>query len=433
MDTDGVMQLFFLVILLALSAFFSSAETALTTVNKLRIRTLTEEGSKRAMTVTYLLEHRSKMLGAILVANNVVNISASSIATSLAIRLWGNTYVGIVTGVLTLLILVFGEITPKNLATLYSEKISLTYAPIIRLIMKLLTPVIYIVDKLSDGILWILRIDVNSIDTSMTETELRTIVDVSHEDGVIEKEERQMIYNVFDFGDSLAKDIMIPRVDMSCVNVDASWEEIKEVFMEEKYTRLPVYEESTDNIIGLVNVKDILFYDDWNHFNIRNVMREASFTFEYKKTSELMIEMRENSINMIMVLDEYGATVGLITLEDLLEEIVGEIRDEFDEDERNLIQEVGEREYLIEGSMKLDDINDALELTGDLLLESEDYDSIGGIIIEQLDRLPEENETVELENGIHLKVAEMDKTRIDKVYMTLPPSEPEETETAADI
>lgn len=433
MDTDGVMQLFFLVILLALSAFFSSAETALTTVNKLRIRTLTEEGNKRAMTVTYLLEHRSKMLGAILVANNVVNISASSIATSLAIRLWGNTYVGIVTGVLTLLILVFGEITPKNLATLYSEKISLTYAPIIRLIMKLLTPVIYIVDKLSDGILWILRIDVNSIDTSMTETELRTIVDVSHEDGVIEKEERQMIYNVFDFGDSLAKDIMIPRVDMSCVNVDASWEEIKEVFMEEKYTRLPVYEESTDNIIGLVNVKDILFYDDWNHFNIRNVMREASFTFEYKKTSELMIEMRENSINMIMVLDEYGATVGLITLEDLLEEIVGEIRDEFDEDERNLIQEVGEREYLIEGSMKLDDINDALELTGDLLLESEDYDSIGGIIIEQLDRLPEENETVELENGIHLKVAEMDKTRIDKVYMTLPPSEPEETETAADI
>lgn len=429
MDTDGVMQLFFLIILLALSAFFSSAETALTTVNRLRLRTLTEEGNKRAMTVTYLLEHRSKMLGAILVANNVVNISASAIATSLAIRLWGNTYVGIVTGVLTLLILVFGEITPKNLATLYSEKISLTYAPVIRFIMRLLTPVIFIVDKLSDGILFLLRIDVDSIDTSMTETELRTIVDVSHEDGVIEKEERQMIYNVFDFGDSLAKDIMIPRVDMSCVNVDASWAEIKEVFMEEKYTRLPVYEESTDNIVGLINVKDILFYEDWNNFNIRNVMREASFTFEYKKTSELMIEMRENSINMIMVLDEYGATVGLITLEDLLEEIVGEIRDEFDEDERNLIQEVGEREYLIEGSMKLDDINDALELTGELMLKSEDYDSIGGIIIEQLDRLPEENETVDLENGIHLRVAEMDKTRIDKVYMILPPEEAVEDET----
>ncbi len=431
MDTDGVMQLFFLVVLLLLSAFFSSAETALTTVNKLRIRTLFEEGNKRAVTVTYLLEHRSKMLSAILVANNVVNISASSIATSLAIRLWGNTYVGIVTGVLTLLILVFGEITPKNLATLYSEKISLTYAPVIRFIMRILTPVIFIVDKLSNGILFLLRIDINSIDNSMTETELRTIVDVSHEDGVIEKEERQMIYNVFDFGDSLAKDIMIPRVDMSSVSVEATWEELKEVFMEEKYTRLPVYEESTDNIIGLVNVKDILFYEDTDHFNVRNVMREANFTFEYKKTSELMIEMRESSINMIMVLDEYGATVGLITLEDLLEEIVGEIRDEFDEDERDLIQEIGDREYLIEGSMKLDDINDALELTDDLLLESEDYDSIGGIIIEQLDRLPEENEAVDLDNGIHLKVAEMDKTRIDKVYMTLPPVENAES-TAPD-
>ncbi len=426
MDTDGVMQLFFLVVLLLLSAFFSSAETALTTVNKLRIRTLVEEGNKRAATVTDLLEHRSKMLSAVLVANNVVNISASSIATTLAIRLWGNTYVGIVTGVLTLMILVFGEITPKNLATLYSEKISLTYAPVILFIMRILTPVIFIVDTFSNGILFLLRIDVNSIDDSMTETELRTILEVSHEDGVIEKAERQMIYNVFDFGDSLAKDIMIPRVDMSSVNVEATWVELREVFMQEKYTRLPVYEESTDNIIGLVNVKDILFYEDTDQFNIRDVMREANFTFEYKKTSELMLEMRESSINMIMVLDEYGATVGLITLEDLLEEIVGEIRDEFDDDERNLIQEVGDREYLIEGSMKLDDINDALELTNNLLLKSDDYDSIGGMIIEQLDRLPEENETVELDNGIHLQVAEMDKTRIDKVYMTLPPVEIDE-------
>ncbi len=428
MDTDGVMQLIFLICLLLLSAYFSSAETALTTVNKLRIRTLVEEGNKRAVTVTYLLEHRTKMLSTILIANNVVNISASALATSLAIKLWGNASIGIVTGVLTLLVLIFGEITPKNLAALYTEKISLIYAPIIRFLMRVLTPVIFIIDKLSNGILLLLRIDVNAVSTAMTENELRTIVEVSHEDGVIEKEERQMIYNVFDFGDSLAKDIMIPRVDMSCVNVDATWDEIKQVFFEEKYTRLPVYEESTDNIIGLINVKDILFYENWENFHVRDVMREANYTFEYKKTSELMIEMRESSINMIMVLDEYGATVGLITLEDLLEEIVGEIRDEFDEDERDLIQAVGEREYLIEGSMKLDDINDALELEDELKLSSEDYDSIGGIIIEHLDRLPEDGETVELENGILLKVAEMDKTRIDHVYMTLPPQESEEAD-----
>ncbi|HKM22699.1 MAG TPA: hemolysin family protein, partial [Lachnospiraceae bacterium] len=262
----------------------------------------------------------------------------------------------------------------------------------------------------------------------MTENELRTIVDVSHEDGVIEKEERQMIYNVFDFGDSLAKDIMIPRVDMSCVNVEATWQELKEVFLEEKYTRLPVYEESTDNIIGLVNAKDMLFYENWDNFQIKDIMREANFTFEYKKTSELMLEMRENSISMVMVLDEYGATAGLITLEDLLEEIVGEIRDEFDEDERDFIQKIDEREYLIEGSMKLDDINDALELPSELKLDSDDYDSIGGLIIEKLDRLPTEDEAVELDNQIILRVAEMDKTRIDKVHMTLPP-EPVEEET----
>ena len=253
----------------------------------------------------------------------------------------------------------------------------------------------------------------------MTEYELRTIVDVSHEDGVIESEERQMIYNVVDFGDSLAKDIMIPRIEMSCVSADATYEELKEVFFEEKYTRIPVYEGSTDNIIGIINMKDVLFPEHIENFNIREIMREASFTFEYKKTSELMIEMRENSISLILVLDEYGATVGLITLEDLLEEIVGEIRDEFDEDEKNLIQPIDERTYLVEGSLKLDDINDALGLS----LASEDYDSIGGLIIEQLDRLPDVLESVELPDGTVLEVVEMDKNRIDKVRMTLPEKE----------
>ena len=259
MDTDGVMQWIFLGILLLLSAFFSSAETSLTTVNTLRLRSMADEGSKRAVTVLKLLDRRGKMLSAILIANNVINISASAIATSLAIKLWGDASVGIMTGVMTLLILVFGEITPKNMATLYADKISLLYAPIILCVMKVLTPVIFLIDKLSNGILRLFHIDISAVHSAMTENELRTIVDVSHEDGVIEKEERQMIYNVFDFGDSLAKDIMIPRVDMSCVNVEATWQELKEVFLEEKYTRLPVYEESTDNIIGLVNAKDMLF------------------------------------------------------------------------------------------------------------------------------------------------------------------------------
>ncbi|HOO26877.1 MAG TPA: CNNM domain-containing protein, partial [Lachnospiraceae bacterium] len=385
MDTDGVIQCISLVLLLGFSAFFSSAETALTTVNRVKLQSMAEKGSKRAATTLKLLDCPAKMLSTVLIANNIVNISASSLATTIALKLWGSSAVAIVTGVLTLLVLIFGEITPKTAASLYSEKLSIAYGGTILFLSRLLTPVIYAVDKLSNGLLKLFRIDAAKARSAMTEYELRTLVDVSHEDGVIESEERQMIYNVVDFGDSLAKDIMIPRIDMSCVNVDATFEELKEVFYEEKYTRIPVYENSTDNIIGIVNMKDVLFYEDPAQFHIRDIMREASFTFEYKKTSELMLEMRENSISMILVLDEYGATVGLISLEDLLEEIVGEIRDEFDENEKDLIQDIGAGEYLVEGSLKLDDINDALDLS----LDSEDYDSIGGLIIEKLDRLPE--------------------------------------------
>lgn len=420
MDTDGVIQCISLVLLLALSAFFSSAETALTTVNRMKLRSLAEDGNRRAQTTLKLLERPAKMLSTVLVANNVVNISASSLATTFALSIWGNNSVAIVTGVLTLLILIFGEITPKSFASLYSENISLAYGGIIFFITKILTPVIFIIDRLSNGLLKLFHIDADTARSAMTEYELRTIVDVSHEDGVIASEERQMIYNVVDFGDSLAKDIMIPRVEMSCVSIEATYAELKEVFFEEKYTRIPVYEDSTDNIVGIINMKDVLFYEDLEHFNIRNLMREANFTFEYKKTSELMMEMRENSISMTIVLDEYGAAVGLVTLEDLLEEIVGEIRDEFDEDEKDLIQMLDEREYLVEGSMKLDDINDALGLE----LYSEDYDSIGGLIIEKLDEIPEAGESVELKDGTLLQVMEMDKNRIDKVKMTLP--EPDE-------
>lgn len=424
MDTDGVIQCISLVLLLALSAFFSSAETALTTVNRMKLRSLAEDGNRRAQTTLKLLERPAKMLSTVLVANNVVNISASSLATTFALSIWGNNSVAIVTGVLTLLILIFGEITPKSFASLYSENISLAYGGIIFLVAKILTPVIFIIDKLSNGLLKLFHIDADTARSAMTEYELRTIVDVSHEDGVIASEERQMIYNVVDFGDSLAKDIMIPRVEMSCVSIEATYAELKEVFFEEKYTRIPVYENSTDNIVGIINMKDVLFYEDLEHFNIRNLMREANFTFEYKKTSELMMDMRENSISMTIILDEYGAAVGLVTLEDLLEEIVGEIRDEFDEDEKDLIQMLDEREYLVEGSMKLDDINDALGLE----LYSEDYDSIGGLIIEKLDEIPEAGESVELKDGTLLQVMEMDKNRIDKVKMTLP--DPDEEDLA---
>ncbi len=416
MDSGDAIQLLILAILIILSAFFSSAETSLTTVNRIRIMNLAEEGNKRAATVLKVVDDSGKMLSAILIGNNIVNILASSLATVLATRLFGSKGVGIATGVLTLLILVFGEITPKTLATIYSEKMALIYAPVIYYLMIVLTPVIFIINKLSLGFLRLLRVDPNSKNDTMTENELRTIVDVSHEEGVIESEEREMINNVFDFGDSLAKDIMVPRVDMIFAQVDATREELIEIFKKEKFTRLPVYEETTDDVIGILNIKDLLLYENGMEFHVRDILRSAYFTYEYKKTSELMIDMKQDSNNLAIVLDEYGATAGLITLEDLLEEIVGEIRDEYDEDEKDLIRKLSEREYLIEGSMKLDDVNDALGLS----FSSEDYDSIGGLIIELLDRLPEKHEAVTTEEGIRLEVENIDKNRIDTVRLTLP-------------
>ena len=416
MDTSDAIQLIIVVVLVGLSAFFSSAETALSTVNRVRLKALADEGNAGAARVLKILDNYSKMLSTILIGNNIVNLSASSITTILATNILGSYAVGIATGILTLAILLFGEILPKNTAIHYSEKISLAYSGIILLLMKIFTPVVYIIDGLSTIISHILHIDMNKKGSLMTETELKTYVDVSHEDGVIETEEREIIYNVFDFSDAVAKDVMIPRIDMVSVSLDMNYEEVTAVFKEHMYTRLPVYEEDKDNIIGLINIKDFILLSDRKNFHIKDILREAYYTYEYKRTADLMMEMRQIAANVAFVLNEYGATAGMITLEDLLEEIVGEIRDEYDGDEAELIQQTDEHSYLVEGGMKLDDINDALDTS----LESEDYDSIGGLIIEYLDRLPKDGETILTKDNITLTVKGIHQNRIKKVLMILP-------------
>ncbi len=415
MDSSDVIQLLVLIVLLALSAFFSSSETALTTVNKIRIRTLAEAGDSKAIILSKVIEQQGKMLSAILIGNNIVNLTASSLMTTLTISLLGNKAVGVATGILTLLILVFGEITPKTLSTISAETIALKDAKIIYGLMMVLTPVIYVVNQLSLGVLLLMRVDPNAKRDTITEDELRTIVEVSHEEGVIESEEKKMINNVFDFGDSVAKDVMVPRIDMTMADVNASYDELIDIFREEKYTRIPVYEENTDNVIGIVNMKDLLLIDDREQFHIRDYLREPLYTYEYKKTAELMVEMRQTFNNIVIVLDEYGATAGLITLEDMLEEIVGEIRDEYDEDEEDSLIETGPGQYSVEGAMKLDDLNDRLGLE----LESEDYDSVGGLVIGLLDHLPDEGEEV-VDNGIQFIVESVDKNRIDRIKIVLP-------------
>ena len=403
MDSSVVIQLIILAILILLSALFSSAETSLTTSNKLKIQSLADQGSKRARILLKISEDSGKMLSAILIGNNLVNNAATALTTSLIIQLFGNSAVGIATGVITLLILIFGEISPKTLATIHSEKMALLYAPLIHFLMKIFTPVIFIVNKLSMGVLFLLRVNPDQKVNTMTEHELRTIVDVSHEDGVIESEEKEMIYNVFDMGDAKAKDIMVPRVHVTFADINSTYDELIEIFREDKFTRLPIYEETTDNVVGTINMKDLLLYNynDKKEFHVRDILREAYFTYEYKSISELLVEMRQASINIAIVLDEYGETAGLITLEDLLEEIVGEIHDEYDENEEEFVRQINDREYIIEGSMNLDDLNDSLGLN----LSSEDYDSLGGFIIEHLDRLPEQGDELTTDDGIRLVVS----------------------------
>ncbi|MBX9232368.1 HlyC/CorC family transporter [Coprococcus catus] len=429
MDSSDAMQLLILVILLALSAFFSSAETALTCVNKIRIRGLAEEGDKRAILVKELTDNPSKMLSAILIGNNIVNLSASSLSTMLATKIAAQlgagtntaTFVGLATGILTILILIFGEITPKSAATINAEKIALGDAAIIYWLTRILTPAIFVINHLSYGVMRLMGINPNAKTKAMTENELLTVIDVSHEDGVIESEEKEMITNVVDFGDSVASDVMVPRIDIEFMDVESNYEEVLSVFRRDKYSRVPVYEGDKDHVIGVLNLKDVFCYNDIpDNFSIRKILRRPYFTYEFKRISDLMVDMQKNSISMAMVLDEYGAVAGLITLEDLLEEIVGEIRDEYDEEETDDIRKVNDHEYTVDGTTKLDDIDKLLGLH----LESEDYDSIAGHMIHELGHIPTEGEYIDI-NGIRFTVMKMDKHRIADIDIHLPEAESE--------
>lgn len=432
MGPSDAVNILVLVVLLILSAYFSSAETALTTVNKIRLRSLAEEKNKRAKRVLKLIEDPSRMLSAILICNNVVNLSASSISTAYAFAICKRMGLedstslgaGIATGILTVLILIFGEITPKNLATKNAEKLSLFYSGSILFITNLLRPIIFVVNQIARFFLFIMRVDTSKSSSGITEDELRTFVDVSHEEGVIESEERQMITNIVDFGDSLAKDVMIPRMDIAMVESHISYEDLLTEFTENKYARLPVYEETIDNIIGIINLKDFVFYNgDKEHLDIKSLIREAHVTYEYKNVAELFMEMRKDSIPMTIVLDEYGALSGLITIEDLIEEIVGELRDEYDTDEEDEIQMLHDTVYKVLGSTSLDDIAETLGLP----LESDDYDSIAGHVINLLQHFPNVGETAEDQYATYT-VLKVDGNRIDKLKLEIKPQLDEDGE-----
>ncbi len=414
MGSGDIAGLSFLVFFILMSAFFSSAETALMTVSNIRLRTLAQSGRKNALILLKILDKKEKMLSAILIGNHIVNLSASALATSLSIKLWGDYAVGLATGVLTLLVLVFGEISPKTLASRYSEDLAMFYAKPIYALMFILTPLIFLVNIFAGAVLFLFGANTRSSKEHITEEEIRTIVDVGHEEGILENEERKMINNVFDFGDTIVRDVMTPRIDMVAIDITADFDELISLYRQEQYTRIPVYEESTDNIVGIINVKDLLLNDNKKDFKIKDILREPLFTYEHQSLAKLFMEMKKNFHNIVIVLDEYGTAAGLLTLEDILEEIFGDIRDEYDRDEEESIKKLGEKEYLVDASMKLGDINEYFNID----LSSEDYESIGGLVLEKLGHLPEENEELEV-SDIRIKVEKMAKNRIDTLRLYL--------------
>ena len=420
MDPSDTYQIIILLILLALSAFFSSNETALMSVNKIRLRSLADEGNKRAAMALDILENQTpKLLSAILIGNNIVNISASSLATTLAYS-FGGYMVSIVTVILTVLILIFGEITPKNYATINSEKITLRYIPVFKFLMTIMTPVIFIINLFSRGVMRLMRVDPDAASKAMTEEELRTIVDVSHEDGVIESDEKEMIYNVFDLGDATAKDIMVPRVHVTFADVESTYDELIDIFREDKFTRLPVYKDSQNNIVGIINMKDLLLYDKNEEFVIDHFLRKPHFTYETKSISDLLVEMKDSTFNIAIVLDEYGDMAGLITLEDILEELVGEIWDEHDEVEEHF-EKLDENAYRVDCSASLEDFMEFF----DVKLESDSI-SVGGWVMEQLNHVPVRDESF---SACHLKITVSEVSACRVSFITVRPCGPGETYT----
>ena len=303
MGPSDIAMLCVLLVLILLSAFFSSAETALTTVNKMRIRMLVDDGNKRAIILDKVIKHQSKMLSTVLIGNNIVNIGASAISTLFVQNVFGNIYVSIGTFVLTFVVLIFGEIIPKTIAGIHSENVALSYARVISILMFVLTPIIFIIDNFSKLILMILRVDTSSKSSHFTEDELRTIMDVSQEEGIIESEELDMINNVFDFGDARAKDIMVPKVDISMISTTTTYDELLDLVKRDKFTRIPVYKDSTDNIIGVINIKDMIInHVTKDNFKLEELMREPYYTYAQKELNNLLIEMRDNDTSLCIVL-----------------------------------------------------------------------------------------------------------------------------------
>ena len=390
------------------------SETALMSMSKIRLRHLVENHVKHAKLTQDLLDHPNQLLGTILVGNNLVNIAASAIATSIAIYFWNNKGVGIATFLMTLLILIFGEITPKNIAIDYTEEIVLFIAPIMNVFVKIFSPIVWVLTNFTNGLLHLFGVNKQEKKPLITEEELKTIVEVSSQEGVLESDEKEIIDNIFEYSDMRVKDIMIQRMDIVAVDVSATYEEVVAAFGEKQFSRIPVYEDTIDNIVGVLYAKDLFFIpvEKIKQFDIKKYMRAPFYTYEFIKISDFFRRMQGDRIHIAIVLDEYGGVAGIITMEDIIESILGDINDEYDPQDEEDIVCIKEGEYLVNGSVRLEDLNEEIGTH----FESEDFESIGGFILGILGRIPRTGEIINYES-IRFVIEKVDKSRIMKIRL----------------
>lgn len=409
-------QIIVIVLCVLLSAFFSSVETAFSFVNVIRIQSYADDGNKKAKNALYITNHFDKALTAILICNNAVNLGCSSLATAVCLSIFGNIGTAIATGITTFVVLTFGEILPKCLAKEHAESYSLATAGVLKVITIILTPIVFLFIKLKEGALKIAG--KKEEQPSVTEDELKQIVENIEGEGVLEEDESEMVQSVLDFDDKTVLEILTPRVDLTAIDIADTPEKLKHIVMESRYSRIPVYKETIDHIIGILHTRDYLEELAQNREpNIGKLIQPAHFIFNNQNLSQTLNDFKRKRLHIAIVTDEYGGTLGIVTMEDLLEEIVGEIWDE-DEEIENDCTKISDTEYIVSGDMPLEDLFELADIDPDDV--ETDAVTVGGFILEHFSTIPRRKAKFSYRN-LTLVVQQVNSQRIIAVNVYIDP------------
>ncbi len=400
---------------LLLSSFFSSSETALTSLSKVKLAQMVRNHSKNEKYFMLWMKHPNKMLNTILIGNNVANIFASVLAGSVANKLSGSSQIAITTTVMTVLILFFGEITPKTFAKHNAEKISYLSIRPLAALYYFFYPITYVINIFVKGIIKIAGGQINQEVPLITEEELEFMINVGEEEGILEDETKEMMHNIMEIKDISVKEIMVPRTEMVTLPIDSTLDEVLKTIDKYEFSRIPVYGKDLDHITGILYVKDLIKYakEGLKNIELKKILREAFFVPETKNIYDLFKEFQSMRVHLAIVIDEYGGVAGIVTMEDILEEIVGEIRDEYDLSEEDEFIEIDKNSFMVDAGMDLDDFCEKLNI--DKTEDMEEYETVAGLVYDLADKIPSEGDEFEFMDKFKIKVVKLDGNKILKI------------------